>query len=362
MPPSEEIYIMSARTEAYREKLRNGEYDLSWMEVNSEWGVKAQPSKRGLTLNDINIGSYGVIPAEASESLSFAPRGSDFDPSALPSMGYSINTRAEAWAENLGKLYEEAVARQWSSTRDIPWHTLQPLPNDIEHAMSQLCTFFTEVEFIAGDVPGYWLGQINNTYHETKLFMATQVMDEARHLEVFRKRALANGGGLGKCTTEVEEGLKYIFDIGSFPQMLARLHLFGEGRVLTLFRMGEMIAQNEAEKHIFRLCAQDESRHVAFGCLQLRKLIEEDPDRVDEIHEALDQAEQRTLELGATPEQIEPFLILLGGGAAYMNDGMEKFGVLRKKIVQEYLQRCHSIGLDRQDRCLLKEAQDINII
>ena len=332
------------------------------MEVNSEWGVKAQPSKRGLTLNDINIGSYGVIPAEASESLSFAPRGSDFDPSTLPSMGYSINTRAEAWAENLGKLYEEAAARQWSSTRDIPWHTLQPLTKDVEHAMSQLCTFFTEVEFIAGDVPGHWLGQINNTYHETKLFMATQVMDEARHLEVFRKRALANGGGLGKCTTEVEEGLKYIFDIGSFPQMLARLHLFGEGRVLTLFRMGEMIAQNEAEKHIFRLCAQDESRHVAFGCLQLRQLIEEDPDRIDEIHEALDQAEQRTLELGATPEQIEPFLILLGGGAAYMNEGMEKFGVLRKKIVQEYLQRCHSIGLDRQDRCLLKEAQDINII
>lgn len=258
---------MSERTAAYREMLRNGEYDLSWMEVDSEWGVKAQPSKRGLTLNDINVSSYGVIPEDASESRSYAPRGADFDPSELPDIGYSLNTRAEAWAENMGKLYEEAVARQWSSTRDVPWHALEPLPNDIEHAMCQLATFFTEVEFIAGDVPGGWLGQVNNTYHETKLFMATQVMDEARHLEVFRKRALANGGGLGKCPKEVEEGLKYIFDIGSFPSMLARLHLFGEGRVLTLFRMGEMIAQNEAEKAIFRLCAQDESRHVAFGCL-----------------------------------------------------------------------------------------------
>jgi hypothetical protein len=353
---------MSARTQAYREKLRNGEYDLSWMHANSEWGVRAIPSKRGLTLDDINIGSYGVIPADASASLSFAPRGADFDASDLPSMGYTLNTRAEVWAENMGKLYEEAVARQWSSTRDIPWHRLTPLPPDIEHAMCQLCTFFTEVEFIAGDVPGGWLGQINNTYHETKLFMATQVMDEARHLEVFRKRALANGGGLGKCPREVEEGLKYIFDIGSFPQMLARLHLFGEGRVLTLFRMGEMIAQNEAEKTIFRLCAQDESRHVAFGCLQLRQLIAEDADRIEEIHEALDHAEQRTLELGATPEQLEPFLILLGGGEAHMDTGMEKFAVLRKKIVQEYLQRCHSIGLERQERCLLKEAKDINII
>ena len=29
------------------------------------------------------------------------------------------------------------------------------------------------------------------------MFLATQAMDEARHTDVFRKRALANGGGLG---------------------------------------------------------------------------------------------------------------------------------------------------------------------
>ena len=39
------------RTQAYREKLRNGEFDLGWMQAKSEWGVKATPSKRGLTLN-----------------------------------------------------------------------------------------------------------------------------------------------------------------------------------------------------------------------------------------------------------------------------------------------------------------------
>ncbi len=351
-----------ARTQAYREKLRNGEYDLGWMQPNSEWGVKATPSKRGLTLTDINIGSYGVIPEDASASLCFAPRGADFDATEMPSLQYSLNTKPEVWADNIGNLYEEAVARQWSSTRDIPWHLLQPLPKDLEHAMCQVCTFLTEVEFIAGDVPGWWLSQINNAYHETKLFMATQIMDEARHLEVFRKRALANGGGLGKCPPEVEEGLKYIFDLRSFTQMLARLHLFGEGRVLTLFRLGELIAQNEVEKTIFRLCAQDEARHLAFGCLQLRYLIEQDADRIDEIHDALDVAEQRVLELGATPEQIEPFLILLGGGVDNMNAGLEKFAIIRKKIVQEYLQRCHSIGLDRHERCLLKEAKEITLL
>ena len=91
-------------------------------------------------------------------------------------------------------------------------------------------------------------------------------------------------------------------------------------------------------------------------------LIEEDPDRVEEIHEALDTAEERTLELGATPEQVEPLLILLGGGEDKMDEGNEKFAFIRRKIVQEYLQRCHSIGLDRQERCLLKESKDINLI
>ena len=98
------------RTQAYREKLRNGEFDLGWMQTQSEWGVKATPSKRGLTLNDINVGSYGVIPEEVPDSRCFVPRGADFNAAEMSSMGYSLNTRAEAWAENMGTFYEEAVA------------------------------------------------------------------------------------------------------------------------------------------------------------------------------------------------------------------------------------------------------------
>ena len=353
---------MSAQLQHHEIGKNQGVYDLSWKDVKSEWGVRATPSQRGLTLNDINIGTYGLIPKDASHSLSFAPRGADFDPYDLPSMGFTVNTRAEAWADNLGKLYEEAVARQWSSTRDIPWRALAPLPSDIEHAMCQFCTFLTEVEFIAGDIPGSWLQRINTAYHETKLFMATQIMDEARHLEVFRKRALANGGGLGKCPKEIEESQRYIFEFDTFPRMLARVHLFGEGRILTIFRLGEMIAQNETEKKIFRLCAQDESRHVAFGCLQLRKLIEEDPSRIEDMQDALDLAERRTLEVGSSTALVEALLILLGGGEAYMDIGKQKLAYIRKKTVQEYLQRCRAIGIDRQPRCLLKEAENINVL
>jgi hypothetical protein len=48
-------------------------------------------------------------------------------------------------------------------------------------------------------------------------------------------------------------------------------------------RDGELIGKNEADKRIFRLAAQDESRHVAFGVMHLKQMIEHDPRRKDEV-------------------------------------------------------------------------------
>ena len=44
--------------------------------------------------------------------------------------------------------------------------------------------------------PGQWLPDVSAQDFEAGLFLVTQIMDEARHTDVFRKRALANGGGL----------------------------------------------------------------------------------------------------------------------------------------------------------------------
>ena len=42
----------------------------------------------------------------------------------------------------------------------------------------------------------WWIGKLNNNFVEVKNFIATQVMDETRHTEVFRKCALTTGYGL----------------------------------------------------------------------------------------------------------------------------------------------------------------------
>ena len=92
--------------------------DWMWLKgAKSEWGVRPKIGPRGLTMLDIATGSYGVVPDNPTHR-SMAPRGADIDPDT-PDMGYILNRKSEVWADNVRELYEEAVARQWSATRDI---------------------------------------------------------------------------------------------------------------------------------------------------------------------------------------------------------------------------------------------------
>ena len=335
-----------------RKLYESGTPDLGWMKQTGEWGVKAKPGNLGLRLKDIEIGSYGVVPERGGEHRSMAPRGAMI-PDDVPSLGFNLNEKSDVWADNIAELYEEAVARQWSSARDIPWDELKPLPDDLERAMCQLCTFLTEVEFIAADAPTRWMSQMNQDFFEVKMFLATQAMDEARHMDVFRKRALANGGGLGKSSTLSQLSLKRIFDAPSFSAQTGRLHLLGEGFVLTMFRQGEFIAPSRVEQEIFRRCMQDESRHVGYGTMHLRAQLKARPELAEQIHRELDDAEQILLQTFSVPEQVEPMAILMGGGVDHFDKGMEMQGQLWRRIVNEYLQRCDSAGLDRRPRCIL---------
>ena len=208
--------------------------DLTWLDLNNTWGVRAKPGRRGLTLDEIEIGAYAAID-DNTPNQGLKPRGAAAR-QAAPKVGRPYTSKAEVWAANASLLYEEAVQRQWSSATDIPWETLKPLPDDLERAMCQLCTFLTEVEFIAGDAPGMWLPEVNAEYHEIKLFLMSQIMDEARHLDVFRKRAFANGGGLLSAGPGL--GLRTIIESKNYSEMSALMHALAEGFIQSVFRMG----------------------------------------------------------------------------------------------------------------------------
>jgi len=140
-------------------------------------------------------------------------------------------------------------------------------------------------------------------------------MDEARHQEVFRKRAIA-GGGLLHASPGFEWALKAIYDAPTHPMGTFLLNLLGEGLVLSIFRSGEMIAKTHVDKEIFRRCLQDEARHVSYGVLELKNYLDHAPDRekaLDEMHRFADVGEQVILTSFSEAALAEPVAILLGG-------------------------------------------------
>ena len=320
--------------------------DLSWMNFETDWGMTAKPGKRGLTLDEVNLASYGAIPQD-SDNQTMRPRGAARR-TGVPHTGYYIRDAGSVWSQNATMLYEEAVQRQWSSATDIPWQDIEPLSDELELAMCQLCTFLTEVEFIAGDTPSQWLPKISNDHFETKLFLASQIMDEARHLDVFRKRALVNGGGL--LQSSPSSGLRVIINARDFTEMSSIMHVQAEGFVQSMFRMGELVSNSDVEKRIFRLCAQDESRHLGFGVMHLKYVLEMEPERREEIHSYFDEAENADPQTGTFgPAVASALILLLGKGDA--DEGFNKFLALQKRQANEYMHRLEVAGLhDRRER------------
>ena len=87
--------------------------------------------------------------------------------------------------------------RRWSSAVNIPWDACRDLPDDVELAIAQVATELSQQASIEIEVVTSWLQLMSYGYHEVKLFLSTETFDAARHFEVFRKRALVNGAGLG---------------------------------------------------------------------------------------------------------------------------------------------------------------------
>ena len=318
--------------------------DLSWLNLDDQFDTQATPGRRGLTLDGMNQAAF---PPDAPQAGNHTMRLRGAAPrEGAQRFGYAYVGKAESWSEAVPKLYEEAVQRQWSSATDIPWDTVEPLPDAVERAMCQFCTLLNEVEFIAADTPGQWLPRLSPEYYEVGLFLMTQIMDEARHMDVFRTRALVNGGGLLK--QGPGGGLRLVLEARDFTEMSAVLHVQGEGAVQTLFRMGELIGQNTAEKTIFRLCAQDESRHLAFGVMHLKHILESEPERREEIHSYLDRAERINGGAGALDRQLtESIIVLLGGGTSpeQLDEGWRLQQFIQRKQFSEYYHRLKVAGL-----------------
>jgi hypothetical protein len=323
--------------------------DLSWMRVPTEWGIRVKAGKKGLGVGDINVGTYADIP-DVWPYHTEMPRGAYPIP-GVPSMGYTIYEKAELWADNSADLYEEAIQRRWRPSTDIDWNSIEPLPDEIERAMCQFCTYICENALLMGDMTGRWLPEMSYGYHEVKLYLSTAAFDYARFFEVFRKRALSNGGGMGiQSPGYFHRG---IIDCRSWTEVSVVMHILSTSHLMGVFQMGEYFARNEAESQIFRFCIQDAARQLAYGTQHLKYFLLKHDERRKEVQHFLNKAEAIYV---YEEEKDTPFreaqIVLLGGGTSpeQLKEGMLKLDYFTKRWLNQYVERLASASLYRRER------------
>jgi hypothetical protein len=318
--------------------------DLSWMKVPTEWGVRVHPTKHGLTIGAINVGTYADIP-DIWPYKTEMPRGA-YPLPGVASMGYSIYEKAELWSDNAADLYEEAIQRRWRPATDIAWDTIEPLPDEIERAMCQVCTWMCEKALVSADVVGKWLPEMSYGYHEVKLYLSCAAFDFARQFEVFRKRAMSNGGGMGMQSPGYFH--RAMIDVRAWTEATAVLYLMSNSFLMGVYELLDYTAHSQAESQIARYCMQDVGRQLAYGIQHLKYFLSKQHERRPEVHNYLNKGEAIfAFEEDRDVPFREALIILLGGGIQkdQLVDGARKLEYFRTRWVRDYVARLAAAGL-----------------
>ncbi len=335
-----------------------GNLTLEWFDVETA-RLQARPADpaRGLTYEDCNLGPYGydAIPELVRNRNSMASRGSVLVPN-LPDLGYTVNRKSDVWADNVVELYEEAKARRWAPAVDVPWSELRGDDALGEAAMAQLCTLLEEVALVAMEAPARWVFVINQEFLELKSFLCTQMFDEARHVEVCRKRALVSGRGLGRASVSAEQALKELLSAETYPEASLATNLLLGSVALAMYRALAALARTRADRLLATLCMQDVARSVAYGVAQARYHLRRQPAKAAMLHDYLDRTEHTVAGIAGSAEWLEP-LIVLAAGSRDRSELARGSTFARRwfsQTVAHYLERCDAAGLGgRRERSRL---------
>lgn len=318
-----------------------------WMGLSNEWGVRVKPGEHGLRLGDLNVGIYGEVPEEWNDHTR-RPRGALPRP-GIPPLPYNLRRKHEMWADCAADLYEEAIQRRWIPATEVPWGSLEPLPEEVERAICQICTEFCQYANTELEIITYWQDQMSYGYFEVKQFLATATFDCARHIEAFRKRALANGGGLG-IEQRGSVNRMILESRGGWTESVTYLYLLRGTYTMALYRMLLNAAHNDAERFIFSHCIEDHARHLTYGYDHLKYAVTH--------HVGQDRILQTLLAIGESIMGTElkegtmgsAMAVLLGGGIeGGRTIGMETYLHGVGDFVRDYLALGEWIGVPREE-------------
>ncbi len=257
----------------------------------------------------------GTLAERPAPDWGLAARGALVEPGG-PAPVFGLDRRDEIWTDRADRLYAQALAGQWDPAAAIDWTTPVADAPAIEDAVVQVMTFLVENEEAALVVPARFLGQVHPHFREIQQMLAITVADEARHIEVFTRRAVLTGRPLALSTVGGHASLQTLLDEPDFATASFLLSVMGEGTFVSLLGFLERHAPDALTRRIAHLTRQDEARHVAFALGHLERHAAIDPDVRPRLARAV---ERRHLALRTTAglnDEVFDSLVLLAAGAA----------------------------------------------
>ncbi|NYT95660.1 ferritin-like domain-containing protein [Salinispora sp. H7-4] len=212
----------------------------------------------------------------------------------------TLNWDYEATDPRLMALYERAKSAQWKVsdvdwTVDVPFG--EPLPDDSAFAMAA----FADSPLAARGRPAWddfrWEFQswmVSQFLHgeqaalvvaarlvaavpdlDSKFCAATQVVDEARHVEVFARYLREKIPEPYEVSPPLRELLTDILSDPRWDVTALGMQIMVEAIAMASFRLSNSSFHDPLIKNLTRLVARDEARHVTFGVLSLRGLYDQ---------------------------------------------------------------------------------------
>ena len=211
----------------------------------------------------------GVVAAPP-QRWGLAVRGAWVE-AGLPDFAFALAEQDRVWADDVGAQYRAAAAAQWDPALAIPWDAPRTHPAEVEDALVGVLTYLIENETAALIVPAKFAAQVHPQFREVMQLLALQAADEARHIEVFSRRALLAREAFGLSTVGGQLSLRTLLDEPDFELASLLLSVLGEGSFVHLLGFLHVHAPDACTAEIMRLTAVDEARHVAFGMSHLAR-------------------------------------------------------------------------------------------
>ncbi|MEZ5962833.1 MAG: ferritin-like domain-containing protein [Planctomycetota bacterium] len=260
-----------------------------------------------------NAAADGVV-AHAPAHWGLAARGASVEAGG-PAFHFALAHRDEVWSEDAGELYRAAAAAQWDPETAIPWHAERTQPPFVEDALVQVLTYLIENETAALVVPARFCAQVHPHFREVMQVLAIQAADEARHLEVFTRRARLRSDQLGLSTGGGQASLQTLVDEPDFALASFLLSVLGEGSFVHLLGFLHVHAPDRCTAEIMRLAAQDEARHVAFGMAHLARHARADATLLARLRGAIERRHDALRHTaGLNAEVFDALVVLAAGG------------------------------------------------